>query len=183
MMKHKMLVMALLLVFLLTGCAAPESTPGETEILFTATEAPPAATETAPVTEPAPQIITPVEITLDNWQEYFELRQTEQVYMNESCAVSNRVFGYGVFLKDEFVPLLAPGSDVSFELQYELVWRRVMGDLNGNSYLIQDINNEHTLKTQTAGMTDFRGDPSISEESDFYNRVAVEFAFDSEFGA
>lgn len=209
-MKKQTAIIAFMLVFLLAACGTPETAPSETEVLFTATETSPAETEiqisatgtvpletetqhatetipqeteTQPATEPAPQTIVPVEITLDNWQEYFELRQTEQVYVSESCGVTNRVFGYGVFLKEEFLPLLAPGSDISFELQYEVVWKRVMGDLTGDSYMIIGSVNEVHPKTQLAQMTDFRENAEIPEDSDFYGQVAVEFAYDSEFGA
>ena len=189
MKKLTTIIMALVLIFLLTACAVPETAPNETDVPFTVTEAFPEEnispdTEVfAPATESAYQQITSVAITLDNWEEYFELRQTEQVYLSESCNVINRVFGYGVFLKEEFLPLVALGSDVSFELQYEVVWKRVLGDVTGNSYLIQNISNEFNQKSQTASLTDFRNDLSISEESDFYGQVAAEFAFDSEFSA
>lgn len=196
MKKQKTIIIALILVFLLTACAAPETAPTETEVLFTATETSPAETEIqlsapetvppeteAPATEPAPQEIIPVEITLDNWQDYFELRQTEQISVSESCGVTNRVFGYGIFLKEEFLPQLAPGSDVSFELQYEVAWKRILGDVNSDSYMIIGSVNETLPKTQTASLADFRGNAEIPEESDFYGQVAVEFAYDSEFGA
>jgi len=196
MKKRTTIIIALMLVFLLTACAVPEATPGETEVLFTATETSPAESEiqisatepTPPETEtpaaqPAPQEVIPVEITLDNWQDYFELRQTEQIYVSESCGVINRIFGYGVFLKEEFLPLLASESNVSFELQYEVAWKRVMGDLTGDSYMIIGSVNEVLPKTQTALLADFRENAEIPEESDFYGQVAAEFAYDSEFGA
>ena len=198
MKKQNVIIMALLLVFLLTACAVQSPTPTEADILFNATETSPteteiqiSATETeapteasteAPTEPPLPEVI-PVEITLENWENYFELRQTEQVYVSESCGVTNRVFGYGIFLKEEFLPLLAPDSDVSFELQYDVAWKRVLGDVTSDSYMIIGSVNEVHPKTQTASLTDFRGNEEIPEESDFYKQVAVEYAYDSEFGA
>lgn len=185
MKKQITIIMALMLIFLLTACAAAEPTPSETEILVTATETVPAESATVPPeTETSvPQKIVPVEITLDNWQEYFELRQTEQVYVSQTCAVTNRVFGYGVFLKEEFLPLLAPDSDVSFELQYDVVWKRVMGDLASDSYAVIGSLTEAIPKTQVARLADFRENAEVPEDSDFYGQAAAEFAFDSEFGA
>lgn len=194
MKKQNAIIMALLLVFLLTACAVQSPAPTEADVLFTATETSPAetdiqisATETeapteAPTEPPLPEA-TPVEISLENWENYFELRQTEQVYVSESCGVTNRVFGYGIFLKEEFLPLLAPDSDVSFELQYDVAWKRVLGDVTSDSYMIIGSVNEVHPKTQTASLTDFRSNPEIPEESDFFGQVAVEYAYDSEFGA
>lgn len=175
MKENKYIFWILALALMLTACAVPESAPGATvpgEVVV----------ETVPL-ETVPPDPVAVEITMENWEEYFELRSTEQVYLNDSCSVINRVFGYGVFLKEEYADRLAEGSDVSFELEYDVVWRRVMGDLTGDSYLIQSPMAEINRQTQTAGLTDFRGKTDISEESDFYNSIAVEFEFDSEFGA
>ena len=193
MKKQTTIIIALLLVFLLTACAVQAPAPTEADVLFNATETSPAETEAptealteapteAPTEPPLPEII-PVEISLENWENYFELRQTEQVYVSESCGVTNRVFGYGIFLKEEFLPLLAPGSDVSFELQYDVAWKRVLGDVTSDSYMIIGSVNEVHPKTQTASLSDFRGNPEIPEESDFFGQVAVEYAYDSEFGA
>lgn len=171
-MKHIKYIFPLLLLLLLAACATAGSAPA----------LPPEGTEdwaaTAPVQEPVA-----VQITMDNWQEYFELRETEQVYQSESCDVINRVFGYGVFLKDAYTDRLAEGSDVAFELEYNLVWRRVLGDLAGDSYSIHHATSDEQKKTQQAQLVDFRGRTDISEESDFFGSVAVEFAFDSEFSA
>lgn len=184
MKKQNAILAVLMLLLVLTACAVPEAAPVETEILFTATETSPTEAELqTSATEPAPPAVLPVEITLDNWQEYFELRQTEQVYVSQSCAVTNRVFGYGVFLKEEFLSRLAPGSDVSFELQYDVSWKRVLGDVTSDSYMIIGSVNETLPKTQSASLADFRGNAEIPEESDFYGQAAAEFAYDSEFGA
>lgn len=173
MKKVMIMLLALAMLLSMAACAAPETSPSESVTI-------PIVAETEAPRKPEPAA---VEITMDNWQDYFELRDTEQVYINDACSVVNRVFGYGVFLKEEYVPRLAEGSDVSFELEYKVVWRRVMGDLNGDSYLIQGALADSDRKTQTAKLTDFRGRTDIAEDSDFYNSVAVEFAFDSEFGA
>jgi len=174
MRKSKYMILFLALVLALTACAVPETAP--TEMINEETVIP--ATEAAEQKEPIA-----LEITMDNWEEYFELRSTEQVYINDSCAVTNRVFGYGVFLKEEYADRLAEDSDVSFELEYSVVWRRIMGDLTGDSYLVQDAMADSGRSTQLAQLTDFRGRPEVPEESDFYGTVAAEFAYDSEFGA
>ena len=183
MKRINIFVMLLAAVLILTGCGMQEPVATQPPAIAV-TEAPTQMPTQPPTDAPteAPQPV-PVEITMENWEEYFELRDTEQVHISESCSVINRVFGYGVFLKEEYVDRLAEGSDVSFELEYNLVWRRVMGDLTGDSYMLQSAQTDPDRKTQTAQLTDFRGNPAVAEESDFYNSVAVEFEFDAEFGA
>ena len=183
MKRINIFILLLAAVLILTGCGVQEPVATQPPAIAV-TEAPTPVTTQPPTEAPteAPQPV-PVAITMENWEEYFELRDTEQVHISESCSVINRIFGYGVFLKEEYVDRLAEGSDVSFELEYNLVWRRVMGDLTGDSYMLQSAQTDPDRKTQTAQLTDFRGNPAVAEESDFYNSVAVEFAFDAEFGA
>ena len=183
MKRINIFVLLLAAVLILTGCGMQEPVATQPPAIAV-TEAPTQMPTQPPTDAPteAPQPV-PVEITMENWEEYFVLRETEQVHISESCSVINRIFGYGVFLKEEYVDRLAEGSDVSFELEYNLVWRRVMGDLTGDSYMLQSAQTDPDRKTQTAQLTDFRGNPAVAEESDFYNSVAVEFEFDAEFGA
>lgn len=176
-------ILLLTALLILSGCAVQEPV---------ATQAPAAAVTEAPTrmpTEPsaetpteAPQPV-PVEITMENWEEYFELRETEQVYISETCSVINRVFGYGVFLKEEYTDRFAEGSQVAFDLEYNLAWTRVMGDLTADNYLMMGTQTDGERKMLTAGLTDYRIADNMSEESDFYGQVAAEFAFDSEFSA
>lgn len=195
MKKINMFIILLTMLLVVSGCGVQEPvatqapavavTEAPTQMITeppteVPTESPAEAPTEAPTEAPQP---VPIEITLENWEEYFELRETEQVYISETCAVINRVFGYGVFLKEEYADRFAEGSDVQFDLEYNLAWARVMGDLASDSYLMMGAQSSPDRKMQTAGLTDFRIVENMSEESDFYNQVAAEFAFDSEFGA
>lgn len=187
-------IFALLLAtaLILTGCGMNPPAATEAPAAAVVTEAPTEA-PTLPPTEPPtePPTLPPTEppqpeeiaITLENWQEYFEMRETEQVYISETCSVTNRVFGYGVFLKEEYADRFAEGSQVSFELEYNVAWARVMGDLTADNYMIMGTQSNPDRKLQSAQLSDFRLVENMSEESDFYGQVAAEFAFDSEFGA
>lgn len=191
MKRINIFILLLAVLLIASGCGAQEPVPTQAPAAAVAeaptrmpTE-PPTEAPTEPPTEPpteAPQPV-PVEITLENWEEYFELRETEQVYISETCAVINRVFGYGVFLKEEYADRFAEGSEVFFDLEYNLAWTRVMGDLTADNYLMMGTQTDGERKMLTAGLTDFRLAENMSEESDFYNQVAAEFAFDSEFSA
>lgn len=188
-----LLLAAMLLMF--SACAVREAVPTEAPAAAVTQPASEAATEIsteAPTESPTdPPTVPPTEppqpeeiaVNMENWEDYFELRKTEQVYVSESCNVTNRVFGYGVFLKEEFAHRFVDGSDVLFDLEYNLSWSRVMGDLNGDSYMMMGLQTDAARKTLTAHLADFRGLTGLSEESDFYNQVAAEFAFDSEFSA
>ena len=184
MKRINIFALMLSMVLILTGCGTDRPAATEAPAAAVVTEAPTEA-PTLPPTElpaelPLPEEIT---ITLENWQEFFELRETEQVYICPTCAVTNRVFGYGVFLKEEYADRFAEGSQVSFELEYNVAWARVMGDLTADNYLITGTQSDSNRKLQTAQLSDFRLMENMSEESDFYGQVAAEFAFDSEFGA
>ena len=184
MKKINIFTLLLIMLLILSGCAVREGTPTEAPAAAVVTEAPTVAPTEVPTEAPTepPQPVA-IEITLENWEEYFELRETEQVYISESCSVINRVFGYGVFLKEEYADRFVNESDVSFDLEYNVAWARVMGDLTADNYLIMGAQSNEERKMQTAGLTDFRLADNMSEESDFYNQIAAEFAFDSEFGA
>ena len=187
MKRINIFALLLAMALVLTGCGTdqPAATEAPAAVVTEAPTLPPAEPPAEPPTEPPTELPQPVEITIteENWQEFFELRETEQVYVSQTCAVINRVFGYGVFLKEAYADRFAEGSRVSFELEYNVAWARVMGDLTADNYLITGTQSDLARKTQTAELADFRLVDNMSEESDFYGQVAAEFAFDSEFGA
>jgi len=184
MKRINIFALLLAMVLILTGCGMDQPAATEAPAAAVVTEAPTEA-PTLPPTEPPTEASqpVPVEITMENWEEYFELRETEQVYISETCSVINRVFGYGVFLKEEYTDRFAEGSQVAFDLEYNLAWTRVMGDLTADNYLMMGTQTDGERKMLTAGLTDYRIAGNMSEVSDFYGQVAAEFAFDSEFSA
>lgn len=63
-----------------------------------------------------------VEISIDNWDTYFELRETFNGYRNEFGEYVYRMPTYGMFLKDEYCALLTEGgANVDFEISYDEV--------------------------------------------------------------
>ena len=83
----------------------------------------------------APEII---ELTLDNWQDYFELREAIDLYSNEFGELQHFSIGYGLFLKDEFIPRLKNLENVSFELEAERFFRTVEVDEASGAYTTGD---------------------------------------------
>lgn len=71
-----------------------------------------------------------VEITLDNWQEYFELQEVNEISVNEFGDISSVYPTIGIFLKEEYADRLADGYgavDVTFELSYDEALFEVLG--------------------------------------------------------
>ncbi|MGM9589505.1 MAG: hypothetical protein ACI3V0_04950 [Faecousia sp.] len=170
-MRRKM-AWLLLLVFALslTACgAAPAVTTVES------TEVP---------TEAVTPALTEVEITMDNWQDYFELRESEQVQVNDRGAPVLREFGYGVFLKEEYKDRLPENgaAEVSFEMQVRSVRRQVYGDLVTDNFLIKDeVLNDEGDVVLTQFVEDWRSSGRMEPGSDFENAVAAFFTVNSEF--
>ncbi len=80
-----------------------------------------------------------VEITLENWETYFERREGSVAYVNESGEIASYVFGFQYCLRDEYEAKLANGMEsvnVTFEVEYGYASYYVEGDYpNGEFYL------------------------------------------------
>lgn len=135
-------------------------------------------------TEAVTPVLTEVEITMDNWQEYFELRESEQVRVNDRGVTIQREFGYGVFLKQEYMDRLPENGaeEVCFEMQIRSVRRQVYGDLVTNNFKIKDeILSDEGEMVLTRSVEDWRGSDRMEPGSEFENAVAAFFTVDGEF--
>ena len=204
MKKQNIFLFLLVLALLLAACgkqaAVPETIPETTVLETTAPQTVPETTvpeTTVPETtvpETVPETIPPttaeavqeIQITTENWQDYFERRDVQKVRVNDAGEITLREFGYGVFLKDEFIPRLAQNNpvDVSIEMQVDAVRYQFYGDLTTNNFIIRD-DATHNIGTEilTAQVEDYRGNDRIEVDSDFYNAVGAFFTIDGEFGA
>ena len=95
-----------------------------------------------------PQGPVTVEITLDNWQDYFEGRQAQDVGLDDKGDVNFREYGYGIFLKEEYIGSLDHTGilDVSFDVEYDLVPYLLEGDLNSDDYTLTEVRLPRTEK-------------------------------------
>lgn len=110
-----------------------------------------------------------VEITMDNWDTYFELRETYEEYLGEFGEFSYRMPTYGIFLKDEYCELLTDdGAAVDFEVCYDEVVYEVTGysgdiqkGLVTEDYVLTPANPGwfylRTGALATASLLDYRG--------------------------
>lgn len=113
-----------------------------------------------------------VEINMDNWEEYFELRSVTEAYTGESGQVEGWDYLYGVFLKPEYVQRFAVGH-VDFEISFDYVPYHCHWDSNGCSLgdkIERDL--ESDSGTATFGIEDFRNSPELEETSEFYGCIA-----------
>lgn len=61
--------------------------------------------------------VTTVEITPDNWQDYFEIRPFESVQYNDFGDLTYKSMGHALYLKEEYLPrVVNGGTDVSFKV-------------------------------------------------------------------
>lgn len=163
-------ILALILILAaclsLTACAAEPQSPEAF------------AETTVETTLPPEQI----EITMDNWQEYFELREAQRITVNENGGIHNREFGYGAFLKEEYANRLAE-FDVTFTMQADSVRYQVYGDVTTENYIIRkDTLHNEGIQLITAQVEDLRMDEKIGPDTDLYQSVAAYFTLSGEFG-
>lgn len=166
MKKLLALLLAIAACLSLTACAAEPQSP---ETL---------AETTVETTLPLEQI----EITMDNWQEYFDLREAQRITVNESGGIYNREFGYGAFLKEEYAQRLAE-FDVTFTMQANSVRYQVYGDITTENYLVRkDTLHDEGIQLITAQLEDMGENEKIGPDTDLYGAIAAYFTLSGEFG-
>ncbi|MGM9549340.1 MAG: hypothetical protein ACI3V5_05800 [Faecousia sp.] len=121
-----------------------------------------------------------VEITAENWEDYFELRPVTRVSTDASGEFENRWIGYGIFLRDEYMDELIGDVDVSFGVQYDLVYYYVEGDIYSGDFDVTDEKtdwDEKAGKKASASVCDYRGESDM-KNSDFEDSIAADFTHD-----
>ena len=155
MKKYIAMTLALALCLALAACG--DAKPAETS---------------APVTVPAetaPAQLT-VTVTMDNWEDYFELRSTTDVYVDQSGKVQNWSFCYGVFLREEFDFV---SGNVNFEVEYRTEQHPFTGDrATGEFTLGEATGTSENPRATTFALEDSRRDPNTDPMSGFYDSVA-----------
>lgn len=88
----------------------------------------------------APEII---ELTMDNWAEYFELRECFNLYTNDFGEMQSFSIGYGLFLKEEYIDRLENITDVSFEVEADRALYPVNVDEATGEYTLGESNSSY----------------------------------------
>lgn len=118
-----------------------------------------------------------IEITMDNWEDYFELRFTPFFYRDDFGDVEYAGFGYIVFLREEYVDKLYhdhSAMDVAFKLECDSGYRYV-SDPTQPDYVIGDVPPYHSssVDTFTATLLDCRGSSYYVEGDAEYGAVCA----------
>ena len=118
-----------------------------------------------------------VEITMDNWEDYFELRFMPFFYRDDFGDVEYAGFGYIVYLREEYVDKLYhdhSAMDVAFKLECDSGYRYVT-DPTQPDYIIGDVPPYYTssVDTFTATLIDCRGSSFYVEGDAEYGAVCA----------
>ena len=142
MKKTISILLALVLCLSLCACnsgkEAPVSEPEKHEATTVPMETELEIIETEAIVETEPQFVT-VELTLDNWQEYYELVETPNFQKNAFGEVEG--FGVSVELrmKEEYQQLLVSieNGAIEYQRQYAVVGCQV--DMEAETYQLLDV--------------------------------------------
>lgn len=77
-----------------------------------------------------------IPITLENWEQYFELRPVRQFQFDEAGQIAALGFGYGIYLREEYLSRVFPDPNgyvtLSFTMEYDLAYRYVQNPTDEN---------------------------------------------------
>lgn len=120
-----------------------------------------------------------VEITMENWEEYFELREIRLTYLNDFDEIDSIGFGYGIYLKEEYVEKLYTGYEavsVAFKMEYDWCSRRVTNPTQ-DDYVMGNVVWTPEHESSTSQVFDYRYSEYIGVEQPEYNAVCATFGY------
>lgn len=112
-----------------------------------------------------------IEITMDNWEQYFELRQALNLATDDFGDPVHYEICYTVFLKDEYVEKYI-SSDISFKVQYTNMLYDVDGDLLSGDYTLAN-GSEFEQAISTSTLEDRRNSDYYSGISDLKDSISA----------
>lgn len=121
-----------------------------------------------------------VEITLDNWTEFFELVEGRFIRNDEFREPATVGFGYCIVLKEEYEDRLADQGlqNIVFKMEYDLNLRRTSGDITGDAYSVGGITFPQGRHANTATVRFYSPEErtALDESTPLCNRYGVLFA-------
>ena len=163
-MKKLMIAMTVLALSL-SLCACGPRKEDETVATFSPD------TETVSIETSVPE---QVEITMDNWQQYFTLEEAAEPVTDPEGRLESWDFSYGVFLKPEYEEKYRSGT-VDFEIQIDLESRKTLMEESTGAYELGDLipnDLESSFQQKTFSLEDFRNRENLSEQSRFFGCIA-----------
>lgn len=123
-----------------------------------------------------------IELTMDNWQEYFELREVNDIGLNPFGEVSHVTPTAGIFLKEEYYSRLLKNYsavEISFELTYNNAEYQVLNVQPGEfkhelagQYERKLISESPEMYSAIVNIEDHRQYSSFVEQSPYYNTLS-----------
>lgn len=116
------------------------------------------------------QYVEVIEITEENWQDYFEIRMAHEKHYDKYGDLSDHYLSYGFFLQDAYLNRYY-GGDATVEFTYYNVEHRIDGDPSEMEELelgeVRNVNDY--LFTVETYLTDYRDDKDTEEKISDYN--------------
>ena len=133
------------------------------------------------VTEANYEAIGPreVEITLENWEQYFELKHVRSLLYDQFGEPTAAAFNYVIYLKEEYIEKLAGGNNAFHDLVFKLEYdqnHRYVSNVTSDDFVVGDIHFSNETQTLTATVHDYRGNASMSTREVLYESVCGEFS-------
>lgn len=174
-MKKRILSMlfATTMLISLVGCGTTEENPSNAPTEETADKK----------TDKFVTEVETVEITIDNWQEYFEVKEAYMLFKNGFDEYDQIHMGYAITLKNEYLDkIVTDKADYptkgTFEVKHNCEFRNVMIDKTkgtfeiGEEIYLEDISEGRIGETRVISINDYRN--SILEgQNSFKTDVAA----------
>lgn len=131
------------------------------------------------VTEADYEVVGPkeVKITLENWEQYFDLKHIRSLLMDDFGEPSAAAFNYVIYLKDDYIEKLAGGDNglhnVVFKLEFDQN-QRYITNITSEDYVVGDVQFTNESQTLTITVHDYRNN-STSNRITVLNTVCGEF--------
>ncbi len=122
-----------------------------------------------------------VEITLENWETYFELREAKSAYRDNEGKINHYNIGYGIFLREEYAAKLKNEWDsvnVTFKMSYDEAHYHVEGDYPEGDWTLGEQYTEPYYEYKTQEFEQAVWSYNYEDESavsDFLGHHAAEF--------
>lgn len=96
--------------------------------------------ETEPVKEEKKkEKVKAIDITLDNWQEYFELTEEKDLWKNDFGEITQGYIENWLKLKDEYKPAVDKETSIAIEYRCVMVWRYIEVNKETGEIKVGDI--------------------------------------------
>lgn len=119
-----------------------------------------------------------VEITLENWEQYFELKHCRSLVYDQFGEPYAAAFNYVLYMKEEYIDKLAGGNQAFHNLVFKLEYdqnHRYVTNVTSDDYEVGDVLYSNECQTTTTSIHDYRGNSIGSTYNVLAKSVCGEF--------